>query len=303
VTFSEHRFETQDGLSLYYRSYGSGEDVVVCLPGLTRNSKDFDALARRLSRDPRRPWRLICPDMRGRGRSDYDPRPARYRPGTYVKDTWRLLDVLGVVRAAVIGTSMGGLVGMIMAYQQADRLRGLVLNDLGPEVPPEAVSRILEYVGRTPPAADWNAAATQARDQYGLAFPGMPDDFWPRFIRTFWAENADGRPAPDFDPAVGDAMRKAYRAARMVAWLRRLRLVRSLGGVPIDPWDAFRALSMPCLLVQGVLSDVLPDELVERMQKAKPGLEVLRVPDRGHAPLLDEPGVAETIGDFLRRLP
>jgi pimeloyl-ACP methyl ester carboxylesterase len=307
MTYSEHRYESYDGLSLYYRSYGEGEDVAVCLPGLTRNSKDFDDLARHLARPEaptgQRPWRVLCPDLRGRGQSEHDPKPANYHPGTYVKDVWTLLDGLGIRRVALIGTSLGGLMSMLMADQQPGRLRGVVLNDVGPEIPPAAVARILQYVGRTPPAADWESAAAEAQRNYGLAFPGVPDDFWPRYVRRSWAENTEGRPAPDMDPAIGDALRKAHGAVKVLRWLRRYGLLKRVGGVPIDTWDAFAALTMPCLLLQGELSDVLTGDIVARMQERKPDLEVVRVPDRGHAPLLDEPIARAAIDDFLTRLP
>lgn len=299
---NEHRYESHDGLSLYYRRYGSGGDVAVCLPGLTRNSKDFDDLARHLAQNENRPWQVLCPDLRGRGRSDYDPKPAHYHPGTYVRDTWTLLDGLDIRRVAVIGTSLGGLMAMAMAHQQPGRLRGVVLNDVGPEIPPAAVARILEYVGRTPPAADWEAAADEAKQAYGLAFPGVPEDFWPRYVRRSWAENAEGKPAPDMDPAIGDALRRSQRVSKAWRWLRRLRLLKRVGGVPIDAWDAFDALTMPCLLLQGERSDVLTDDIVCRMQKRKPDLEVVRVPDRGHAPLLEEPLAKAAIDDFLGRI-
>jgi pimeloyl-ACP methyl ester carboxylesterase len=306
MSFSEHRFESHDGLSLYYRDYGrdygNGGDVAVCLPGLTRNSRDFEGLAGHLAGSPQRPWRVLSPDLRGRGCSDHDPRPANYHPGTYVRDTWALLDRLGVRRVALIGTSLGGLMSMIMADQQPDRLRGVVLNDVGPEIPPEAVARILQYVGRTPPAPDWRSAAAEARQNYGLAFPGVPDEFWERYVRLSWKENAEGRPAPDMDPAIGDALRKAQGAVRILRGLRRMRLLRRVGGVPIDTWDAFAGLTMPCLLLQGELSDVLTDDIVSRMRDRKPDLEVVRVPGRGHAPLLDEPIARAAIDTFLARL-
>jgi pimeloyl-ACP methyl ester carboxylesterase len=302
MSYSEHRFESQDGLSLYYRSFGAGEDVAVCLPGLTRNCKDFEDLAQHLAGRAERPWRVLTPDLRGRGRSDRDPKPGNYHPGTYVRDVWTLLDGLGVDRVALIGTSLGGLVSMIMADQQPARLRGVVLNDVGPEIPPEAVGRILQYVGRTPPAADWAGAAAAAKQNYGLAFPGVPDAFWDRYVRLSWAENAEGHPAPDTDPAVGDALRKAQGAVRVLRRLRRWGLLKRVGGVPIDTWDAFRAVTMPCLLLRGELSDVLTEDIVTRMQQAKPDLEVVRVPGRGHAPLLDEPLARAGTEGFLQRL-
>lgn len=302
MSYSEYRYRSGDGLTLFCRCYGYGDDVAVCLPGLTRNSKDFADLAEHLAQRDRRPWRVLCPDLRGRGRSDRDPKPARYRPGIYAGDIWRLLDSLGVHRVVLIGTSLGGVLAMVMASQKPGRLRGVVLNDIGPELPPDAVMRILQYVGRVPPAANWQTAAAAAQDHYGLAFPGVPDDFWPGYVRLFWKEDADGKPAPDMDPAIGDALRRTYRIAKWVRWVHRFG-VRRIGGVPIDMWEAFDAVVMPCLLLQGVLSDVLTAEQVGRMRARKPDLQFVQVPERGHAPLLNEPEARAAIDAFLARLP
>jgi pimeloyl-ACP methyl ester carboxylesterase len=298
LNYTEHHYRSHDGLSLYYREYGGGDDVVICLPGLTRNSKDFEDLATHLSAR----WRVISPDLRGRGRSDRDSNPSHYFAGTYVRDVWTLLDGLGIEKFAVIGTSLGGLMSMIMADQQADRLRGVVLNDIGPEFPPDAVARILQYVGRTPPSADWNAAASQAGKKYGLAFPGQSDEFWQKFVRLSYRENEQGKPAPDMDRAIGDALRKAHSALKLLRWLRRLGLKRRVAGVNIDTWDSFRAMVMPCLLLHGELSDVLNRDIISRMQTIKPDLDTVTVPDRGHAPLLDEPVARSAIDSFLDRL-
>jgi len=298
MSYTEHHYRSEDGLSLYYRNYGSGDDVVICLPGLTRNSKDFEDLAGHLSTR----WRVISPDLRGRGRSDHDPKPSHYFAGTYVRDVWTLLDGLGIRNFAIIGTSLGGLMAMIMADQQADRLRGVVLNDIGPEFPPDAVARILQYVGRTPPAPDWNTAATLIQEKYGLAFPGLGDDFWQNFVRLSYRENEEGHPEPDMDRAIGDALRRAHGALKFLQWLRRLGLKRRVAGVNIDSWDSFRAMVMPCLLLRGELSDVLTKEMTDRMQSVKPDLETVTVPERGHAPLLDEPVARSAIDSFLGRL-
>lgn len=297
MNYTEHRYRSRDGLSLYYRDYGSAERVLLCLPALTRNCKDFEAIAEQFAGQ----WRVICPDFRGRGQSDWDPKPARYHPGTYTRDVWTLLDTLYISRVVVIGTSLGGLVAMIMAAQQAHRLTGVVLNDVGPELPPEAVARILQYVGRTPPVADWPAAARQAQASYGLAIPDQEPEFWLEFAHRTYREIGSGTLAPDMDPAIGDALRNARGVSRVLRRLRKLGLVRRVGGVPIDLWDAFRAVTMPCLLLRGALSDVLPTDLVARMQDAKPDLQVAEVPNRGHAPLLNEPEAQTAIAEFLNR--
>jgi len=298
MSYTEHHYLSQDDLSLYYRSYGSADDVVVCLPGLTRNCKDFEDLATHLAGR----WRVLTPDLRGRGRSDYDRKPGNYNAGTYARDIWRLLDHLEIRNVVLIGTSLGGLVSMVMAEQQPLRLRGVVINDMGPEVPAAAVRRILQYVGRIPAAESWEAAARQARENYGLAFPDLPDAFWREHVRSYWKENDKGQPIPDMDPAIGDALRRTQAALRVLRWLCRIGLLRRVKGIPIDPWDLYAALTMPCLLLRGERSDVLTEDTVARMLQAKPDLDVVRVPDRGHAPLLDEPAARGAIDRFLDRI-
>jgi len=133
--YSEHHYQSVDGLSLYYRNYGTSDNVLICLPGLTRNSKDFEELALRYAPD----WRVITPDLRGRGQSDRDPVPSRYQHLTYASDIWKLADELEVQNFAILGTSLGGLIAMQMATQQPNRLPGIILNDIGPVIPDGAV--------------------------------------------------------------------------------------------------------------------------------------------------------------------
>lgn len=297
MSTAEHRITTFDGLSLYCRDYGAGADVVLCLHGLTRNSKDFASLAQHLAE--RR--RVLAPDMRGRGKSERDPNWPQYLPPTYVRDVWSLLDSLGVERVAVIGTSMGGLMAMIMADQQPERLRGVVLNDVGPEVPPEAVGRILEYVGRIPAQPDWEAAVRTVRENYGLAYPEADDAFWAHQARLAWRERPDGTVVPDHDPAIGDALRQAGKSAPFLRFLQRLGM-RRVKGVNLDPWDNFRAMTMPVLVLRGEHSDVLTAEILAKMRRGKPKLRTVTVPGVGHAPTLDEPAAREAIDDFLEGL-
>lgn len=298
MNYTEHRYLSGDGLTLYSRIYGAGDDVLVCLPGLTRNCKDFEDLAGHLAGR----WRVITPDLRGRGRSDYDPKPANYNVATYAADTWRLLDELGVRRAALIGTSLGGVISLIMAHQQPERLRGVVINDMGPDVPPAAINRILQYVGRLPAAENWATAARDAQKNYGLAFPDLPYEFWERHVHLNWKEDAQGTIVPDMDPAIGDVLRKTHSTMKILNWLCRFGLLKRVRGIPIDPWVLFDALTMPALLLRGELSDVLTEETAARMQRVKPDLQVVRVPNRGHAPLLDEPESLGAIERFLDRL-
>ncbi len=297
MNHTEHRYTSFDGLSLYYRVYGSGDHVVLCLPGLTRNCKDFENLAGHLAQR----YRVITPDLRGRGESDNDPNWKQYIPPTYVRDAWTLLDRIRVPHCTVIGTSLGGLMAMIMAEQNPDRLQGLVLNDIGPEVSPDALARIAEYVGATPPQPDWNGAADKAEANYALAYPEADREFWMAQARASWRERNDGQVEPAYDPAIGDAVRHALKSVKIIGWLRRLGL-RRIKGINLDPWDNFRKVSMPCLVLRGDLSDVISPDTVARMRALKPDLEVVDVPGVGHAPTLAEPAAIAAIDDFLARL-
>ena len=176
MPFSEHYYTSDDGLSLYYRDYGSKDsrDTILCLPGLTRNSRDFHELALRLAQR----YRVICADPRGRGMSDRDPDWRKYNIATYMPDVNRLMDVAGVTRAIFIGTSMGGLMSMTMAYQQPERVKAIILNDIGPEADAAGIKRILRYVGRHAPVESWDEAVAQLQGTYGVAAPDRPREFW-----------------------------------------------------------------------------------------------------------------------------
>ncbi|KAA9132760.1 alpha/beta hydrolase [Marinihelvus fidelis] len=297
MTATEHTYTSHDGLELFYREYGGGDDTVICLPGLTRNSKDFQGLAEHLSGR----WRVLTPDLRGRGRSAHDPKWKQYLPPTYVRDTWTLMDTLGIESAAIIGTSLGGLMAMIMADQQPQRMRGVVMNDVGPEVAPAALERILEYAGRTPAQPDWAAAATLARQNYEIAYPDQDDAFWDEQARLAWRETADGQVAPDYDRKIGDALRHMAKSMGLIRFLQKLG-VRRLKGLNLSPWDNFRKMTMPVLLLKGGISDLVAEETVEGMKAIKPDLDVVEVPNRGHAPTLDEPVSRAAIDAFLARL-
>lgn len=300
MPYTEHHYRSRDGLSLYYRQYGDPGNVkvILCLHGLTRNSKDFHPLAEHLCGQ----YRVISVDVRGRGQSDRDPRTLHYNPGQYVKDAWTLLDQLRLSKVTVIGTSMGGLMAMIMADQQPQRLRGVVINDVGPELPKAAIDRIKSYAGRYPPAQNWEEAALQVKAAYEIAMPDMPMEFWRDFVKLSWRENAQGKPEPDMDPAIGNALRNPPAIVKGLQWMNRHGWVRRVAGVYIDPWDSFHCVTMPCLLVQGAISDVLPDEIVRKMKVAQPHMQLVKVANRGHAPLLDEPEAVAAIDEFLGKV-
>jgi len=278
-----HFFKSSDGLNLYYRDFGGQQEgtPVICLPGLTRNSRDFEDLAVRLAE--RR--RMLTIDFRGRGFSDHDPDWQNYHAGTYIADVWTLLDLLNVERVIVVGTSLGGLCSMAMAAMRADRVAGVVINDIGPEIDPVGLARVQQYTGRLDPVADWDGAVAQAKDVYGKWLPGLSEEDWRKMAWRAYREDDNGTPRLDMDPNIG-------------------RAIREVGAQKGDPWALFDALApIPTVLIWGVLSDVLNREIVDKMTARKPDLVVAPVPNRGHAPLLDEPECVAAIDALLDRVP
>lgn len=297
--YQEHHYQSNDGLCLYYRSYGAADRVLICLPGLTRNSKDFEYLASRHAAN----WRVITPDLRGRGQSERDPDPSRYQHLTYAADIWKLVDDLEITKFAIIGTSLGGAIAMIMASQQPDRLLGVVLNDIGPVIPEAAIRRLMKYVGRMPPLPDWEATTAAVRSIYELAFPNRPDSFWLAHAKLSMCESDDGFIIPDVDPAISRGLRKGYKAVKRVQFLRRFGLMKNVAArIDNGYWPQFKAMTAPSLLLRGATSDVLTEEIVDKMKIIKPEMETITVANRGHAPLLDEPEAATAIDSFLQRL-
>lgn len=286
--FADRTWRSADGLNLYARDYsGAGGDArlpVVCLHGLTRNSKDFEDVAPRLAASGRR---VLVPDVRGRGRSDRSPDPASYHPKVYAKDVLVLLDALGISRAIFIGTSMGGIVTMMIAAYRRKAIAAAVLNDVGPEVDPRGIARIFSYAGKLRAIETWDDALAYSRETAGAAFPDYSDDEWRVTARRTFREDA-GKPVFDYDPAIMTPISKGPppTRSRIAAYFFR-RLART----------------SPTLLVRGELSDLLSEEIAARMKKAAPSLETVVVPRVGHAPWLSEPTAAEAIDEFLRRVP
>jgi pimeloyl-ACP methyl ester carboxylesterase len=280
----DRHFTSGDGLRLYYRDYaalGSTRLPVLCLPGLTRNSRDFETVAPLIARERR----VLSPDLRGRGRSQHDPNWRNYHPGTYLADITLLLADAGTPRVVLIGTSLGGLLSMMLAATAPQSVAGVVLNDIGPEVAAEGLERIANYVGRHARVSSWKEAAQQARSTYRLALPDLSDEQWLAFARRSYTE-VDGVPRLDIDPMIGEAVRAAPAAAAP------------------DLWRVFAMLrAIPTLAIRGETSDVLSVATFDRMARENPNLERLTVPRRGHPPLLDEPECIAAVDAFLSRLP
>ncbi len=283
--YRESFWQSPDGLRLYTRIYDgpqAGAATVLCLHGLTRNSRDFEDLAPHLQQR----YRVIVPDLRGRGFSARDANPRNYQPAVYVQDILALLSAVDVPRTAIIGTSLGGILAMMLGSSHRSCISGIVLNDIGPEVDPAGIERIKQYAGRLPPARTWSNAAAQTRQVFGEAWPDVAPSRWQTLARRGYRENSAGIVEGDADPLIGEALRAASAAAAPDLW-------------PL--WDALRDL--PTLSIRGALSDILSAATFARMKSENPGLEQLEVANRGHVPLLDEPECIAAIDGFLARVP
>jgi pimeloyl-ACP methyl ester carboxylesterase len=279
---AEYWFDSSEGLRLFSRVYAgpsAAAPVVLCLHGLTRNSRDFEDLAPHLAAR----YRVVVPDVRGRGFSARDPNFSNYQIPVYVKDLLWLFAGLGVGRVSIIGTSMGGLMAMVLTAMQPQLVAGIVLNDVGPEVDPQGLERIRGYVGKSAPVRSWQEAVTLVRSIYGTAWPGLSDERWERVARLSYRANAQGVPEADADPLIAEPLRDTKVAAPNL-------------------WPLWGALAkVPILAIRGAHSDILSAATVARMQREKPDLKVLEVANRGHAPMLDEPQSLAAIDEFLTR--
>lgn len=286
--FEERIVATIDGLALYARDYAPMPPEtglpVVCLHGLTRNSRDFEIIAPRIASLGRR---VIAPDMRGRGHSANDPDPAHYVPAVYAQDVLTLLDALSVPQAIFVGTSMGGIITMVLAAIANQRVAGAALNDIGIKVNMDGLRRIQSYVGRGNPLPDWNAAAEMVKSVNAGSFPSRTDDaaFWDAMARRAFREQ-NGEVVADYDPMIALAFADLDSAP------------------PIDLTPLFQNLvAKPALLLRGGISDLLSGDTVQEMRALKHDLEAIEVPGIGHAPMLDEPEAWDALLDFLAKAP
>lgn len=286
--FEARSIATVDGLTLYVRDYAPRPPVtglpVICLHGLTRNSKDFEVIAPRIAALGRR---VIVPDMRGRGQSSYDPDPAHYVPAIYAQDVLSLLDQLEIPQAVFVGTSMGGIITMVIAALAPGRIAAAALNDIGPRLNTEGITRIASYVGQTQPVASWADAAEAARAVNGRAFPERLDDaaFWDAFARRCWRERDDGRIETDYDANIALAFTDPDTAP------------------VIDMTPLFEMLAKkPVLSVRGALSDLLSEDGVAHMRAVAPDVDTVTIPQIGHAPMLDEPEAWDALLEFLAKV-
>lgn len=268
-------FTARDGLTLAYKDEGEGLPVLA-LAGLTRNSDDFNFVAPHLSR-----VRLIRMDYRGRGASDHAPH-STYTIPQEADDALALLDHLGLDQAAILGTSRGGLIAMGIAAAAKERLLGVCLNDIGPEIDDRGLDYIKGFLGRQPSARFYkDAAQARAKFMAALGFDDVPMARWEDEVRNLYTQTEHGL-RNRYDSALRDAVLEA-------------------GAQPVpDLWPFFDALQgLPTALIHGEHSDILADKTVAEMQRRNPAMRYARITGRGHVPFLDEPAALEVIHDWL----
>lgn len=267
-------FHAADGAKLAYRDEGEGLPVL-CLAGLTRNMADFDYVAPHLS-----DVRLIRMDYRGRGASDRTGADS-YTVPQEARDALALLDHLGIERAALLGTSRGGLIGLLLAATAHDRLTGLCLNDVGPEIERAGLERIFDYVGRNPSAKTLDQVA-QRMAQMAPGFDNVPKGRWREDAGRFYVQTPDGLQV-NYDPALREAFLAAFQ-----------------GEAP-DLWPLWQATQgMQVAVIRGANSDLLGEAAFQRMQQERPDGIYAEVPDRAHVPWLDEPEAVAAIRSWLQ---
>ena len=285
MTRYEDRFwSSRDGLKLHYRDYPGNETrpPVICLHGLTRNARDFEQLAERLSPE----WRVLCLEMRGRGESEYAREAVTYNPLQYVEDVTALLDELGIDRFVAVGTSLGGLMTMLLALQSPQRIAAAIINDVGPYLEPAGIERIKSYVGQGRSFPTWVHAARGLEEMHGAAHPDRDLPFWISAAKRVMTLSSNARIVFDYDMKIAEPFIQLDPDATQV-----------------DMWPALEALAgRPLLIVRGALSDLLGPATLDGMLQRLPEAEAITIGGVGHAPTLCEPEAFAAIDRLLARV-
>lgn len=279
--WTDHYLWTGDNVRLHYRDFNGGREgqpALLCLPGLTRNARDFEALAKRLSPN----FRVVTPSLRGRGDSGYARDPLTYVPLTYLQDLGRLLDAAGLQQVVIIGTSLGGLMGLLLDGIQRSRIAGLVLNDLGPTMEDAGLARVRAQVGKAGNWPTWLTAAREIARRQADIYPGWSLEQWLAHAKRLCRVSREGRIVWDYDPEIAVPFGLPNGDAQLDLWLAL---------------DGYRG--RPVLSIRGERSDVLSAATQARMAERLSGMAAVTVPRVGHAPTLDEPVAADAIDRFL----
>jgi pimeloyl-ACP methyl ester carboxylesterase len=287
-SFTDHYCQSADGLKLHAKSIGPDNAKalpVLCLPGLTRTTDDFDDIARALANAPGVPRKVIAMDFRGRGLSGYDSDPANYNVVVECNDVIAMAASLNLRRAIFLGTSRGGIVSMVMAATKPELMAGLIFNDIGPALDMKGLMKIVGYIADPPPRQTFDEAARGLKELFGSVFPKLDDAGW-----MAWARRA-------FRETQGGGLERTYD----------LKLSKTLEGIdasnpPPPAWELFDKLAgKPLMLIHGELSDLLSPQGVNDMMTRRPDIDLVEVRDEGHAPLLADKPTMDRIIAFCAR--
>jgi pimeloyl-ACP methyl ester carboxylesterase len=276
--YDDRYWQSPDGLRLHYRDYPGGGDrpPILCIPGLTRNARDFAALAERLSPD----WRVLCVDLRGRGSSDYAKDSAHYTPETYAADLEALIAELGFVRCVFIGTSLGGLVSMMLTAAHLGRVAAVVLNDIGPVIEAVGLERIKGFVGRNLSWPTWVHAARALAESNTDVYPEYSLADWIEMAKRLYRLTGGGRIVPDYDLNIATLVKQP--------------------SAPVDLWPLYAALAeVPTLILRGAHSDILSAATAQAMIERRKCATLVTVANVGHTPTLGEPAAVAAIDALL----
>jgi len=284
MSFEEKYYQTNDGLNLYFREY-DGDDrtlPVVCLSGLTRNSSDFHDFALRYSGVRK----IYCLDYRGRGKSDYDPQYKNYNPQTYLMDTLTFLSERSITQAIFVGTSLGGLITMGLSGFAPQYVGGAILNDIGPDVDTSGSERIAGYVGKDTRFSTLKKAVSAQKKLYVNAYPDLNEEGWIKTTEAAYIYDEEkSNYRQNYDLKIGQALIEQIDEDQ-----------------EIDLWPFFESLkSAPTLAIRGALSDILSEEVFDKMKLCHPQMQWVTLENRGHVPLLDEPLALEKMDKFFEQ--
>ncbi len=280
--YQDQFWQSEDDLNLHYRDYSSNstKTPIICVPGLTRNSRDFEHLGTLLCGDRR----IIMVNLRGRGQSDYAKDSTTYNPKTYVADIVRLMDEIDLPKAVFFGTSLGGIVTMLMASMHSGRVAGALLNDIGPEIDQRGLDRIGEYVGQGRSFDTWAHAARDLAESSAGIFPDYTLKDWISFAKKLYRMNSSGRIKLDYDMKISEPFdRKGNGSDAM--------------------WRALEAFKdLPTLILRGETSDLFSEATATKMLGMMQNGELVTIPRVGHAPTLEEPQSLDAIAALLQRV-
>jgi pimeloyl-ACP methyl ester carboxylesterase len=281
--FQDGFWQSADGLKLHYRDYFGRADrpALLCIPGLTRNARDFEPLAEAFAGD----WRVIAVDLRGRGDSDYARDTSTYVPMTYVADMMAFLEQVQPGPVVAVGTSLGGIVSVLLANAVPQAFAGMVINDIGPVIEQTGLGRIRDYVGQGGSYPTWMHAARALKEGSGHIYPGYKIADWLRQAKRLMVLTGGGRIGFDYDMRIAEP------------------LLAADDGPVADLWPAFTALPpVPKLVLRGALSDLLSAETLKAMKKDIAGLDTVTVRRVGHVPTLEEPEARAAVAALLEKV-